>query len=187
MLLQHHQWHGRQWGGGGGQGRHVPPHNFSRGWHNIKCPLPRFWGCTMIIHWNEDSFFHVSSPALCGPFYCVKKKNTCLLVIEVMYEDTPTPCLENWPKFFKKDKKYVRVPPPPPPPPPPAHQLFQDLHDFWEAGSGPIKKHVSPPPPPMVWFGSMPMINGNFATNNNYNGYWYWLWLVVEKTFLVRY
>ena len=45
-----------------------------------------------------------------------------------MYEDTPTPCLENWTKIFKKEKensqswrrtdkeKSVCVPPPPPPP-----------------------------------------------------------------------
>ena len=28
----------------------------------------------------------------------------------------PTPCLENWPKMFKKEKKGLSPPPPPPPP-----------------------------------------------------------------------
>ena len=33
---------------GGGGGGHVPPHDFEGGGHNIKCPPPRFWGCTII-------------------------------------------------------------------------------------------------------------------------------------------
>ena len=27
-----------------------------------------------------------------------------------MYKDTPTPCLENWPKIFKKGKKKFQIP-----------------------------------------------------------------------------
>ena len=54
-----------------------------------------------------------------------------------------TPCLENWPKNFKKEKKSVGVPPPPPPS---AHQPFQDLRDFrgWRQT---FKKIRTPPPP----------------------------------------
>ena len=54
-------------GGGGETGGHVPPQIF-KGGHNIKCPPPPHEfnrGC-MIIHGNEDPFFHLSSlPALC--------------------------------------------------------------------------------------------------------------------------
>ena len=46
-----------------------------------------------------------------------------------MYEDTPTPCLKNWPKIFKKKKKKF------------------DLSDFrgWRRT---CKKKSAPPPPP---------------------------------------
>ena len=55
----------------------------------------------------------------------------------LMYKDTPTPCLENWPNFFEMKKK-VSVPPPPPPPPPPPRLI--SFFRTCKAGGGPIKR-----------------------------------------------
>ena len=109
-----------------------PPPTYSQGEEVISnVPAPRFWGC-MIIHWNEDLFFHVSSPALCGPI--------CLIVIEVGdVRGYPYPVFGKltqkcWRRLKSvgafsglarlsrlaadQYKNYVSPPPPPPPPPP---------------------------------------------------------------------
>ena len=86
-------------------------------------PPARFWGCIMIIHWNEDPFgpfFHLSSPpAVCGLFFfffwlACQRGWWCAMA--------PTLCLGNW--QIRGRKKVLD------PPPPPTHYLFSDSRNF---------------------------------------------------------
>ena len=57
------------------------------------------------------------------PFFLL----ACLSERLVMYQDSPTPCLGNWPSNFDEEKKSVGVPPSPPPPPPPPQSTCSGL------------------------------------------------------------
>ena len=109
-----------------------PPHKFSRGGSNIKCPGPTILGLyDYSLKW--------------GPFFSCELSGTVwtyLLDCHRGWWCTRIPLPRVWkidPKMLKKVKKCRS---------PPAHQLFQDLRDFrgWRRTN--IKTMCPPPPPP---------------------------------------
>ena len=75
--------------GGGDQGGHVPPQNIKGG--IISNVFPRFGGCIYVYSLKWDPFFHVSSPALCVPFFLA-----CLLDSGKRPQAPPPPPPTNW-------------------------------------------------------------------------------------------
>ena len=69
--------------------------------------------------WKVGDIISNVHPRFWGPDFFLACLLACLSERLVMYEDTSSSCLENWPKILKKEKK-CRSPPPPPP-----KQLFQ--------------------------------------------------------------
>ena len=91
-------------GGGGVWGVQTPPFEWKTGIRGVQTPP-----------------LDPKTPDIYIFFACLL---ACLSERLVMYEDTPTPFLENWPSNCEEGKEKVSEFHPPPPPPPPLQRLF---------------------------------------------------------------